>query len=188
MLKAVAAGFVLSLVLTVTIIGLRHDLASSIETARVASKIMTSATLAACACALVVSIGQPGAPLRMHALLFLAPMVLVLLSVTLELIVVPQDQWAASLMGKHAVFCLLSIPLLSLGPLAILLMALRQGAPERPGLAGAVAGLAASAMAAAAYALHCPDDSPLFVITWYGAAITVVALIGAVAGRRLLRW
>ncbi|HUI21148.1 MAG TPA: NrsF family protein, partial [Methylocella sp.] len=58
----------------------------------------------------------------------------------------------------------------------------------RPALAGAAAGLLAGAIGAAFYATHCPDDSPLFVATWYTLAIAFVTAIGAIAGARLLRW
>jgi hypothetical protein len=69
-----------------------------------------------------------------------------------------------------------------------MLVALRRGAPLRPGIAGAVAGLCAGGLGAALYATHCIDDSPLFVAVWYSLAIAVVSLVGAVAGSRMLRW
>jgi hypothetical protein len=90
--------------------------------------------------------------------------------------------------GINAIFCLKSIPFLAAAPLVAVLLALRQGAPEHPTLAGAAAGLFAGAIGAACYATHCPDDSPLFVAAWYTLAIGFVAAIGAAAGRRLLRW
>jgi hypothetical protein len=65
---------------------------------------------------------------------------------------------------------------------------LRQDAPSQPSLAGAVAGLAASGIAATFYAANCDDDSPLFVMTWYPIAIAIVASVGYLAGRKLLRW
>ena len=52
----------------------------------------------------------------------------------------------------------------------------------------AAAGLLAAAAAAALYAFHCFDDSPLFVVTWYGLAALPVIALGAAAGHRLLRW
>ncbi len=64
-------------------------------------------------------------------------------------------------------------------------------APRRTGTAGscgAAAGLLAGAIGAALYATHCPDDSPLFVATWYTLAIGFVVGLGALAGSRLLRW
>ena len=68
------------------------------------------------------------------------------------------------------------------------LIALRQGAPTRPTLTGVVAGLFAGGVAAAIYAAHCPDDSPLFVALWYSLGIAIVALVGGLAGRLALRW
>jgi hypothetical protein len=65
---------------------------------------------------------------------------------------------------------------------------LRHGAPSRPTLAGAVAGLAAGGLAATFYAAHCTDDSPLFVATWYTIAIAVLTLLGALGASRIARW
>lgn len=92
------------------------------------------------------------------------------------------------MIGLNPLFCLVFLPVLSLAPLAGLLWALRKGAPENPTRAGAAAGLAAGAIAAAVYAWHCPDDSPLFLATWYTIAIALVTGAGALLGRHLLRW
>jgi hypothetical protein len=78
--------------------------------------------------------------------------------------------------------------LIGLGPLAVFLAALRHGAPTRPRLAGAVAGLLAGGIAATFYAAHCTDDSPLFVATWYSIAIAGLVALGAICGRRVARW
>jgi hypothetical protein len=68
------------------------------------------------------------------------------------------------------------------------LIALRRGAPSSPGYAGAVAGLVSGGIAAALYALTCPDDSPLFIATWYSLAIAAVVAGTAWVGSRVLRW
>ena len=91
-------------------------------------------------------------------------------------------------MGHNAMLCLSVIPLLALPILAAALLALRQGAPSRPALAGAVAGLLSAGLAATLYAAHCIDDSPLFVATWYTLATALVAAIGALAGARWLKY
>jgi len=65
---------------------------------------------------------------------------------------------------------------------------LRSGAPRSPGLTGALAGAAAAGIAALFYASHCPDDSPLFVATWYPLATLICMGAGALAGRRFLAW
>jgi hypothetical protein len=80
------------------------------------------------------------------------------------------------------------IPPLASGPLVMFITALKTGAPAYPGLSGAMAGLAASSIAAAFYATNCFDDSPLFVVTWYPLAILGVVRAGYFAGLRCLRW
>lgn len=92
------------------------------------------------------------------------------------------------MMGHYSAFCLLFVPMLSIAPLAAILYSIRQGAPENPGLAGAVAGLAAGGIAAAIYAWHCPDDSPLFLATWYSIAVMIATAAGFLLGRWMLRW
>jgi hypothetical protein len=109
-------------------------------------------------------------------------------AVVAELVALPTDAWRTNLLGRNALFCLFFVPVLSLAPLTGLFWALRRGAPENPTFAGATAGLAAGAIAAAVYAWHCPDDSPLFLAAWYTIAIAGVSLTGALAGRSWLRW
>ena len=90
--------------------------------------------------------------------------------------------------GKTMTTCLVTIPLLSVLPVATLLYVLHQGATTAPMRAGFVAGLAGSGFAAAIYALHCTEDSPLFFMLWYSLAIGIVAGCGAILGLRFLRW
>ena len=105
-----------------------------------------------------------------------------------ELMAFAPSEWPARLIGRYSSFCLRSIPLLSAPILIALLIALRQGAPTRPALTGAVAGLASGAMGAFLYAAHCPDDSPLFVLAWYGLSIGAITVVGMLIGSRALRW
>ena len=101
---------------------------------------------------------------------------------------VPPEALRMAIVGKAMVGCLTTIPLLAVLPTAAVLVALRQGAPTRPRLAGAVAGLAGGGLAAALYATYCIEDSPLFFVTWYGTAILAVAAISALVAGRVLRW
>ena len=52
--------------------------------------------------------------------------------------------------------------------------------------AGAMAGLVSGAVGATLYALTCPDDSTLFVATWYSIAIIAVTAASAYLGSRIL--
>jgi hypothetical protein len=67
-------------------------------------------------------------------------------------------------------------------------VALRTLAPTRPAVAGAAAGLAAGALAATCYGLHCPEQAAAFVATWYTLGIAAAAALGGAVGPRLLRW
>ena len=89
------------------------------------------------------------------------------------------------LVGNNSKVCMTAIPLMSLPLLAGALIGLRHGAPARPAVAGAIAGLVSAGLAATLYASHCTDDSPLFVATWYTLATALVAAIGALAGSKI---
>src|SRR5207302_7546239 len=92
------------------------------------------------------------------------------------------------LVGSNSKICMTAIPLMSLPLLIASLIGLRHGAPARPAVAGAVAGLVSAGVAATLYASHCTDDSPLFVATWYTLATALVTAIGALAGSKVLRF
>lgn len=94
----------------------------------------------------------------------------------------------AAIMGQTAAACLVSITTISALPLFAGIRALRRGATTRPVQTGALLGLAIGALAAAGYALHCNEDSPMFYVTWYGAGILISSGIGAWAGHKYLRW
>ncbi|WP_412064292.1 NrsF family protein [Rhizobium sp. SYY.PMSO] len=185
---AVVAGILISGGIFFSIIGFRADIDSAMETVRFLFKFVVTIALAVTACAVVFRIGRPGASLRVWGWALLAAPVLLLAAAAVEMAVMPADSWGARMIGHNARFCLTLIPLLSIGPLACFLFALRHGAPEKPGAAGAVAGLAASGIAATFYASNCTDDSPLFVLFWYPIAIAIVTAVGYVLGKRLLRW
>lgn len=185
---ALGTGVVLSALLLIVTVGLRHNMATVFETARVLFKIVVTIVLAVLAARLAMRIGRPGEETRRPALLLALPALMVAGAVLAELFMVPATAWKASMMGRNALFCLFFVPVLALAPLAGLLWALRQGAPQNPTMAGMAAGLAAGSIAAAIYAWHCPDDSPLFVATWYTIAIAIVTGTGALLGGRLLRW
>ncbi|MFB2552692.1 NrsF family protein [Ensifer soli] len=188
MMVALVAGAAVSVMLLVVTVGLRHDLVTVFETARVMVKIGATLLLAVLSARLAIRIGRPGTTPGRDLAMLAVPAAVLALAVILEMIAVPAAEWKARWLGLHAAFCVVFVPVLALAPLVALLAALRHGAPEDPGSAGAAAGLAAGTIAAAVYAWHCPDDSPLFVVTWYAIGIAVVVLAGFLAGRRVLVW
>jgi hypothetical protein len=99
--------------------------------------------------------------------------------------------WREMLVGATTaspVRCLLCIVGFAAIPLTALFAVLREGAPTRPRASGALAGTVAGGVGAAAYALACSSDSIPFIAAWYGAAIGLYALFGALLGPRFLHW
>lgn len=185
---AVVIGALISGVVFFATLGLRHDISQAMDTLRFCFKFVVTLTLLATAVALVDPAVRPGKGLgRRRWLLLVAPILLVAAAVV-ELIVTPSSLWMDELIGHNALHCLTIIPALSAFPGAFLFLAMRQGAPENPGGAGALAGLVSVGIAATLYASNCFDDSPLFVITWYPLATLIVVTIGYFAGDRFLRW
>jgi hypothetical protein len=183
---ALAAAVAVSAILFAVILGPRDDIAAAMHTPRFIFKFVVTLTLAASAGLLVLRLARPGALVR--SVWLAAGPALLISAVLVELVLVPVLSWPAKLVGTNWYICLTMVPLLSLPLLAAALLTLRHGAPTRPALAGAVAGLLAGGLAATIYAAHCTDDSPLFVATWYSLAIGVITTAGALIGRRLLRW
>lgn len=185
---ACIAASVVAAVVFALLLGPRPDFAAAAETPRFLFKFVATITLAATACVFVSALARPGAALTRRAALLLIPAALVATAVIVELAIVPSTEWEARWVGTNWLVCLTFIPALGIGPLAIFIAMLRRAAPTRPALAGAAAGLLAGGIAATFYAAHCFDDSPLFVATWYTAAIAILTVVGAAAGRVSLRW
>lgn len=184
---ALAFGGAVSLVLFLVDLGVRADIEPALVTWRFDLKIGMVLVALVVAFALCLECARPDASAS-SARRLLPLGVLAIAAVAVELAIVPRSTWGTRLIGTNALVCLLTIPLLSIGPLAAVLAILRRGAPASPALSGAAAGLLAAACGAALYALHCFDDSPLFVVTWYSLAAIPIVLLGALVGRRLLRW
>lgn len=169
-------------------VGVRTDLSTALHTARFPFKFVATLALAGAATAVVLRLSRP-LPADPRALVpLLAPLVLLAAACLAELAVLPPDAWTAAAQGNNGLYCIVMVPLLSALPLAAVILALRHGAPSSPGLAGAAAGLLSASLGATVYAIHCTDDSPLFLALWYGAATIIVTLAGGLAGRHLLRW
>lgn len=184
---AVGAGSILAMAAFLAVLRPRPDLVEAVGTVRFVFKFVVTLTLGLAAIGLLGRVARPGSPVGAWPWLIGVVPALLGAAVLSELVVVPANLWGTRLVGSNAVSCLTLIPIIAVGPLVCLLLALREGAPSHPGRAGAVAGLAASGIAATLYASHCPDDSPLFVATWYVLATAVVVAAGAWAGSRLLR-
>lgn len=177
-----------ALAVVATVLGFRVDLAASMLTPVLAMRTLLVAALgfAAIRCALDLSRPEGRDSVRLWPLAGIGAVALSLL--VWAYVTTPVDMREAAMLGETLATCLVMIPLMSILPVAAILLTLRRGATTAPALAGFVAGLAGSGLAAAIYSLHCPEDSPLFCVTWYGLAIISIAAVSAALGAWLLRW
>jgi hypothetical protein len=188
LLAALVLAIVAAAIVFAVTIGPRADIAVAAETVRFLLKFVVTAMLAATAFSALSALSRPQGVSRRTLIGLTAAPVLLLAAIAGELATVPSSEWLARLIGTNSLACTTLIPLMGIAPLALFIAALRYGAPSRPTLAGAVAGLAAGGIAATLYAAHCTDDSPLFVATWYTLAIAILTVAGALAGRAFARW
>lgn len=65
---------------------------------------------------------------------------------------------------------------------------LRKTATSHPVMLGAMSGLATASLMAAAYALHCNMDAPVYIVLVYGLAVAVFTGFAALLGGKLLKW
>lgn len=187
MLALLAAGSV-SLLMFFTELGIRPDVMTATRNPFFGLKFAVTLALAIAAIAVSLHLSRPEASLRGFGWLLLIPAGLLTAGIGGEMMMPQRLPMLTRLIGSNSRVCLTVIPLLSLPILVGALIGLRHGAPARPALAGAVAGLLSAGFAATLYASHCTDDSPLFVATWYTISTALVTAVGALAGSRLLRF
>jgi hypothetical protein len=170
------------------VLGPRDDLVASLGVPQSALRFVLSAALALIGLRMLLTLARPEG----RGLVRLWPLAAVGMAATglvaWAWLVTPPDARQMALTGKTIQTCLVTIPILSILPVAVILTALRRGATTAPALAGFAAGLCGSAAAAVIYALHCTEDSPLFYVTWYGLAMLGVMAVATLVGARLLRW
>ncbi|CCD87622.1 conserved hypothetical protein; putative membrane protein [Bradyrhizobium sp. ORS 285] len=169
-------------------LGIRPDIWLAVRNPFFDLKFVVTTALAIPALIISVHLSRPEASLHGWGWLLIAPIVVLIGGMTAEMMLPQRAPMMARLVGHNSMLCVSAIPVLSLPILGAALFGLRHGAPSRPAVAGGIAGLVSAGIAATLYAAHCTDDSPLFVATWYTIAAVVVAGLGALIGRRVLRY
>lgn len=182
------AAVPVSVILFFVEMGIRPDIATAVENPLFNLKFAVTISLALSAVALSLHLSRPEATLTGMVFLLAIPFGLLATGIGYEMMTPQRAGWMTRLVGTNSRICLTAIPIMSLPLLAAALVALRHGAPSRPAVAGAFAGLLSAGLAATLYAAHCTDDSPLFVATWYTLAIGLVTAVGALAGSRFLKF
>jgi hypothetical protein len=169
-------------------LGVRPDVMTAMHNPFFDLKFVITLALAISAIAVGLHLSRPEASLKGWGWLLLIPLGIIAAGIGSEMMMPQRLPMMTRLIGSNSRICMTAIPLLSLPLLAGALIGLRHGAPARPALAGAIAGLISAGLAATLYASHCTDDSPLFVATWYPIATAVVTAAGALIGAKVLRF
>ena len=196
--RAPRVGFVLALALLAAApvalliffagLGVRPDVMTAMHNPFFDLKFAVTLALAISAIMVSLHLSRPEASLRGWAWLLMVPVGVLAAAIAGEMMLPQRLPMMTRLVGSNSRICMTAIPLMSLPLLAASLFGLRHGAPTRPAVAGAIAGLLSAGLAATLYASHCTDDSPLFVATWYTIATALVTALGALAGSRILRF
>jgi hypothetical protein len=188
LMLALLAAAPVSLLLFFTELGVRPDIMTAMRNPFFDLKFAVTLALAISAIAVALHLSRPEASLRGFGWYLLIPAGLLVAGISGEMMMPQRAPMMTRLVGNNSKFCLTFIPVISLPLLLAALLGLRHGAPTRPALSGAIAGMLSAGLAATLYASHCTDDSPLFVATWYTLATALVAAIGALIGARMLKY
>lgn len=170
------------------LLGVRPDLPQAAAGGAFWSKIAFTVAIAGAAGALTCRLARPAGRTSGLWPLLIAPILVAVTWSAAVLTYAPAEDRSMLWLGHTWIECPLVIVALALPSLASLIVVLRRLAPTRLTLAGTVAGVAAGAIAATGYALHCPENSVPFLTAWYGLGIAATAALGALLAPRFLRW
>jgi hypothetical protein len=184
----IVAGSVVTLAAVAGWLGFRPDLMPAMHSATFWLKWAYTISLAVCATLAASRLARPDGRVGAALWLMAVPVLGLAAIAAVELAATPSAQWLAMWLGASWTICSRNVFLLALPIFAGLAWSFRRLAPTRLALAGTSAGMAAGAWGATLYCLHCPETSALFVLTWYTLGMLGAALVGRLAGPRLLRW
>jgi hypothetical protein len=189
-LAAVAvAGALAALVLVLTWLHTRHDLMPAMRGGMFWMKAAYTAVLGLAGYLAIERLARPEGSGRRGWILGGAIVAVFVVAGVWQALVSPDVQAALRMLRGHSWHsCSRNILVLGLPMLGLGLLAVRGMAPTRPVAAGFATGLFAGGVAATVYGLHCPENTFTFVALWYSLGVLLLAALGALLGRWLLRW
>jgi hypothetical protein len=185
---AIVIGLVAAFGVMLACFGIRSDLIAGNHSGALALKVVFALSLVGTGAAFLIKSMVPGQQKGHRFALIFLPFFAASAAVIEIVVRRPALASGGMIEGAAALLCLFCIPFLAIIPFALLIWALRKGAPTDLRRSGAVAGLVAGAIGAAVYSFSCPSDSWLFVFLGYTAAVALCSIVGAQVGPRLLRW
>src|SRR5258708_36658988 len=132
-------------------LGVRPDVMVAMRNPFFDLKFAVTLALAIAAIAVSLHLSRPEASLRGFGWLLLAPVGILAAAIGGEMMMPQRLPMMTRLVGKNSSVCMVAIPVLSLPLLAAALIGLRHGAPSRPAVAGAIAGVFSAGGGGAAF-------------------------------------
>jgi hypothetical protein len=191
LLLAIFIGGVAAFGLMLATVGPRANLDSIAHLRWTTVKLLFALSVVSTGTPLLLGSMRPGLEQKTRAGIIFLPFLAAIAAAVATLFFVPLPMWSEMLHGATSVSparCLLCIIFFAVVPFAALIWALRQGAPTRLSLSGAIAGVMAGGLGAFAYAFACTSDTIPFIAVCYSTAIALCAFAGAQLGPRVLRW
>lgn len=185
---AVLLSAVLACALMLVELGLNPALGAAAAQPMFWVKLGFGVATAAAGLWLVARCARPGARTRAPRLALAVPVLLVWMLALVALADAAPGERMPLLLGRTWRACPWNIALLAAPAFVCVLFVLRSLAPTRLPAAGAAAGLAAGAIGASVYALHCPEFAAPFIGVWYVLGMLIPTVAGALLGPRVLRW
>lgn len=184
-----AAGALAALVLVLAWLHTRHDLMPAMRGGMFWMKAAYTAVLGLAGYLAIERLARPEGSGRRGWLLGGTVVAVFVAAGVWQALVSPDVQAALRMLRGHSWHsCSRNILVLGLPMLALGLWAVRGMAPTRPIAAGFATGLFAGGVAATVYGLHCAENTFTFVALWYSLGVLLLAALGALLGRWVLRW
>jgi hypothetical protein len=188
LLLALGASVAVAMFLMLLWIGPRSDLATAWTDPIFWIKFGYALLLAAGGFWAVERLARPGGSMRGAAIAIVATFVAAGVLGIAQMMLSPPEMMRTLMLGGTALLCPFYIVAISTPVFAATIAVMRRLAPTNLTLAGLAAGLLSGGAGAWVYAFHCGENGLPFLAIWYTLGVAVVAAIGALAGRWLLRW
>lgn len=172
---AALAGALAALTLQVLTVGVRHDVAGTLQA--IGAKLIAVTVVVATWAWLLRKLVSPGSTDGLQRMLAAGTVV-----IALVLVASGSPSWSG------VARCVTQVLLLALPAFVILAIAVRHCAPTDLIQAGVALGMLSGAIGVLAYSLGCTADEPTVVAWRYGIAILVWGIIGGALGKLILRW
>jgi len=186
--KALGSGTLGALVVMLSLLRVREDLAEASLLPMFWLKVGFVASLVATSVFAAMRLSRPGARLDWVPGIIAAPILMMWAIAVYVLLQADPAQRVSLFLGSTWRTCPFLIALISVPVFVAVMWAMKGLAPTRPRWAGFAAGLLAGATAALVYCLHCPEIEAPFIGFWYLLGMMIPAIAGYGLGKSQLRW